>query len=177
MYTAASIHREPLSKLEIAPGTVMNLNTESFCHIHPGEIPVNWETLCRKNSPQPRQIILCELTASPAPSVHWRRGYVLNYFLFYFLSLAALRGRRPESIDCLSDRDIENKVNSLTIGQTGYSAKAIGGTRMSWTFKTTRSSAVSVSPASYLSLLQSPSEWTAAFVCPDNALQSSLMSS
>lgn len=30
-----------------------------------------------------------------------------------------------------------------------------------------------MSPASYLSALQSTAEWTAAIVCPDNALQSS----
>ena len=48
---------------------------------------------------------------------------------------------------------------------------------MSWAFKTLRSSAVSVLPAPYSSALQSAAEWTAAIVCPDNALQSSLMSS
>lgn len=34
-----------------------------------------------------------------------------------------------------------------------------------------------VSPTSYFSVLQSTAEWAAVLVCPDNALQSSLMSS
>lgn len=88
-----------------------------------------------------------------------------------------LRGRRRENFDCISDGYIDNNMNSPTMGQTGYSAKAIGGLWVSGAFKTLRFSAVSVLPAPYFSALQSTAEWTAAIVCPDNALQSSLMSS